>query len=45
MASKAENVLIFGATGLVGKYIADAILNEAKSFRKIAIFTSPDSSS
>ncbi|KAB5518016.1 hypothetical protein GE09DRAFT_1294216 [Coniochaeta sp. 2T2.1] len=43
MSSKAEAVLIFGATGLVGKYITDAILNSAADFRRIAIFTSQDS--
>lgn len=43
MSSKAEAVLIFGATGLVGKYISDAILNNASDFRRIGIFTSPDS--
>lgn len=43
MSSKAEAVIIFGATGLVGKYIADAILNSAKDFRRIGIFTSPNS--
>lgn len=45
MSSKAEAVLIFGATGLVGKYISDGILKFASEFRKVAIFTSPDSQS
>lgn len=43
MSSKAEAVLIFGSTGLVGKYISDAILNSVADFRRIGIFTSPES--
>ncbi|RFU74886.1 isoflavone reductase [Trichoderma arundinaceum] len=43
MPSKAEAVIIFGATGLVGKYISEAILNSATDFRRIGVFTSLDS--
>ena len=43
MSSKAQAVLIFGATGLVGKYISDEILKIASEFRKVAVFTSPES--
>ncbi|KAL7946819.1 hypothetical protein V8C42DRAFT_318870 [Trichoderma barbatum] len=43
MSSKAEAVLIFGATGLVGKYISDAILSSATDFRRIGVFTSLNS--
>jgi short subunit dehydrogenase-like uncharacterized protein len=45
MSSKAEAILIFGATGLVGKYISEAILNSAADFRRIGVFTSLDSQS
>jgi len=40
MAAKTQNILIFGATGLVGQHITRAILNNKASFDKIAIFTS-----
>ena len=43
VAAEAEAVLIFGATGLVGKHITDAILNSAPPFRRVGIFTSADS--
>jgi hypothetical protein len=32
--------LVFGATGLAGKYIIDAIVDSKSSFGKIGIFTS-----
>ncbi|RAK95842.1 NAD(P)-binding protein [Aspergillus ibericus CBS 121593] len=41
MADK-SNLLIFGATGSIGKYIIDAIVNARDSFGRIAIFTSPN---
>ena len=41
MASNTHNVVIFGATGLIGEYITNAIVQSA-SFGKIAIFTSPN---
>ena len=40
MASS-NNILIFGSTGIIGKYITNAILASKPSFGKIAIFTSP----
>lgn len=40
MAAKTRNILIFGATGLIGTHITNAILSKASSFSKIAIFTS-----
>ncbi|KAJ4226931.1 hypothetical protein NW757_014236 [Fusarium falciforme] len=43
MSSQAEAVLIFGATGLVGKFITEAILNTVPYFHRIGVFTSPDS--
>ena len=41
MATK-SNLLIFGATGSIGKYITDAIVNAQDAFGRIAIFTSPN---
>lgn len=41
MALKAQNVLVFGATGIIGRYIFDALLNEKQHFSRIALFTSP----
>lgn len=38
---KAENVLLFGATGLIGSFILEAILNNRSSFNRIVVFTSP----
>ncbi|KAK7420142.1 hypothetical protein QQZ08_010556 [Neonectria magnoliae] len=34
------SVLIFGATGTIGKYITDRIVNAQPPFQKVAIFTS-----
>ncbi|KAF2478845.1 isoflavone reductase [Neohortaea acidophila] len=40
-AHKTQNILIFGATGLIGRHITNAILDNAASFAgRIAIFTS-----
>src|ERR1700761_7870525 len=41
MTWKSENILIFGATGLIGEHITDAILNSG-AFSKVGIFTSPN---
>lgn len=38
---KAENILLFGATGLIGKFILEAILNNRSRFNRVAVFTSP----
>ena len=38
---KAENILLFGATGLIGKFILESILNNRSHFSRIAVFTSP----
>ncbi|KAH7095232.1 hypothetical protein FB567DRAFT_485725 [Paraphoma chrysanthemicola] len=38
-----KNVLIFGATGLIGKYIIQEIYNARSSFDKIGFFTSGSS--
>ena len=40
---KPSNILIFGATGLIGKHIADALFEAKASFNKIGIFTSEGS--
>ena len=37
-----KNILIFGATGLVGEHIADAIVASKAEFGKISVFTSPE---
>jgi nucleoside-diphosphate-sugar epimerase len=39
--SQTQNILIFGATGWIGKHITNAIVNEP-SFKQIAIFTSDE---
>jgi uncharacterized protein YbjT (DUF2867 family) len=36
-----ENLLILGATGYIGTYITEQILNAKNLFGRIAIFTSP----
>ncbi|KAK2749663.1 hypothetical protein FQN57_005885 [Myotisia sp. PD_48] len=36
----AKNILLFGATGLIGKHILNAILENRSHFNRIAIFTS-----
>lgn len=40
MAHPKENLLIIGATGWIGTYIADQILKAKDSFGRIVIFTS-----
>ncbi|KAF2207006.1 hypothetical protein CERZMDRAFT_88894 [Cercospora zeae-maydis SCOH1-5] len=40
MAASTRDILIFGATGLIGTHIADAILKSKDKFGRIAIFTS-----
>lgn len=43
MASKIpKKVLIFGATGVIGKYIIQEVVNAKSSFEKIGLFTSAD---
>lgn len=38
--AETKSVLVFGATGLIGTYILEAILAASPSFKKVAIFTS-----
>ncbi|KAF2720386.1 NmrA-like family protein [Polychaeton citri CBS 116435] len=38
---KPHDILIFGATGSIGSYIAEAIINAKENFGKIGVFTSP----
>ncbi|KAF4637395.1 hypothetical protein G7Y89_g695 [Cudoniella acicularis] len=40
-AGKKENLLLFGATGYIGVFIIQKIIENKTSFGKIAIFTSP----
>lgn len=40
MANKTENILIFGATGLIGEHITNPIVDSRADFGRIAIFTS-----
>ncbi|KAJ4404061.1 hypothetical protein N0V91_006171 [Didymella pomorum] len=43
MASEtSKRVLIFGATGVIGKYIIQEVVNVKSSFDKIGLFTSPE---
>jgi NAD(P)-dependent dehydrogenase (short-subunit alcohol dehydrogenase family) len=35
-----KNILVFGATGAIGKYIIEELYNARSSFEKIAFFTS-----
>ena len=37
-----KKVLIFGATGVIGKYIIQEIVNSRSSFDQIGLFTSPE---
>ncbi|KXT14432.1 hypothetical protein AC579_8374 [Pseudocercospora musae] len=41
-ASTKNNMIIFGATGLIGSHITNAILKSKDKFNKIEIFTSPN---
>ena len=38
-----KNILVFGATGNIGRYIVNALLENKSSFGKIAAFTYEDS--
>jgi nucleoside-diphosphate-sugar epimerase len=40
MAHKTKNILIFGATGLIGEHITRSILDNSSDFGTIAVFTS-----
>ena len=40
MVTKTGNILIFGATGLIGEHITSAILESKADFGRIAVFTS-----
>lgn len=40
MAASTKNILIFGATGLIGTHITNAILDGKDRFGRIAVFTS-----
>ena len=42
MAAATRNILIIGATGLIGEHITNAIISSAGDFGKIAVFTSPN---
>jgi len=43
MASEtSKKILIFGATGVIGKYIIQEVVNAKSSFDKIGLFTSPE---
>ena len=37
------DILVFGATGTIGRYLVEALIENKSSFRKIAVFTSPQS--
>lgn len=45
MAATTKNILIFGATGLIGEHITKAILNKKDSFGRLGIFTSQNTAS
>ncbi|KAJ5157360.1 uncharacterized protein N7482_008460 [Penicillium canariense] len=36
-----QNILLFGASGTIGRFILNAILSERSQFGRIAVFTSP----
>ncbi|KAJ9244080.1 isoflavone reductase family protein [Paecilomyces variotii] len=38
-----RNILLFGATGNIGKFILDAIVNARDDFSRVVVFTSPAS--
>jgi nucleoside-diphosphate-sugar epimerase len=40
MATNTKNILIFGATGLIGEHITNAIVESKADFGRIAVFTS-----
>ena len=37
----AKNVLLFGATGLIGTHILEAVINAGSRFDRVGIYTSP----
>lgn len=37
MAASSTNILVFGATGLIGKYITEAVIKEKSSFGKLVL--------
>ncbi|KAJ4290907.1 hypothetical protein N0V90_010103 [Kalmusia sp. IMI 367209] len=41
MVPTPSKILVFGATGVIGKYILHALINAQSNFDKIGIFTSP----
>jgi hypothetical protein len=38
----AENIIVFGATGVIGKFLIASLIQNYKSFGRLAIFTSPN---
>lgn len=42
MTATTQNILLFGATGLIGEHITNAILNNKDKFGRIGYFTSPN---
>ncbi len=36
-----HNILIFGATGVIGKFITEQLIAAKSNFNRIAVFTSP----
>jgi hypothetical protein len=42
MAASSKDILIIGATGVIGKFITNALVDVKASFGRIAIFTSPN---
>jgi uncharacterized protein YbjT (DUF2867 family) len=36
-----KNILLFGATGLIGTHILEALIQAKESFGRIAVYTSP----
>lgn len=41
MTTESKNILIFGGTGVIGKFLTQALLDAKQSFGHIALFTSP----
>jgi len=40
MAAATKNILIFGATGLIGTYITNAIVASKSKFGRVVVFVS-----
>lgn len=40
MAPPSKKILVFGGTGLIGKFLVDALVEAKGSFERIGIFTS-----